>query len=114
MTMYKVAATFDVEKIKGEVPNVLDWDMIHSHPSLEDWFLFYEDIETYFFDLDDSGWDKLEDGKLYRVFLVLGITPEYSYHYEYGKDFDGWDWNVLVLTYEDLGEVKDDAPSTQS
>ena len=111
MTAYKVATTFDVLKLKDEKPEVFEWDMILSHPGLKGWFMFQEDIEYNFFDLVDNGWDKLEDGRLYRVFLVMIIRPEYSYHHEYGKDFDGWDWEVLVLSYEGLGEMTDNEPS---
>ena len=104
MAKYKVATIFDVAKRGGEKPEVLDWDMILSHPGLEDVFLFYEDVETYFFDLVNSGWDALEDGHIYRVFFVFTITPEYSYNHESGKELDGWDWGILILTYEDLGK----------
>jgi len=110
---YKVAATFDVDKYSDDEAEIIEWDMILSHPVLQDWFMFYEDIETYFFDLPNSGWEKLENGKSYRVFLVMNILPQYSYHYEYGKDFDGWDWDIIVLTYEDMGKINEDDTSIQ-
>lgn len=107
MAKDKVAAVFDI--IKWEDDHTLeDFGIIHSHPSLEDCFLFHEDLLDHFFD-DNDEWDNLPINHAYRVFIVLSISPEYSTSYEsWSTELDGWEWNILVLTYEDLGEVDDD------
>lgn len=109
MAKDKVAAVFDIIKWEDD-HTIEDFTIIHSHPSLEDFFLFHEDLLDNFFDIaDNDEWDNLPINRMYRVFIVLSVSPEYSTNYEYGvTELDGWDWDVMVLTYEDLGEVDDD------
>lgn len=102
MAQDKIAAVFDIAKLEDDYI-VEHFDILHSHPSLEQVFLFHEDLLSNFLD-DNKEWDKLSAGRIYRFFVVIGITPEYSTNYEYGTtDLDGWIWDILVLTHEDLG-----------
>lgn len=104
--MNRVAASFDIIKWVDDY-TLEDFNILYSHPSLEQSFMFHEDLLTNFLDMEE--YKNLKENHVYRVFIVISIIPTYSYDYEYGKEFDGWDWVVLVLTSEDLGEINDDS-----
>lgn len=106
MAKDKVAAIFDIIKWDDDY-TLEDFEIIHSHPSLEQSFLFHEDLLTYFLEMDEY-WE-LKINHIYRIFIVVAVSPTYTNSYEYGTELDGWDWDLLVLTNEDLGEVRDDS-----
>lgn len=106
MAKDKVAATFDIIKWEDDY-TLEEFEIIYSHPSLEQSFMFHEDLLTNFLDMDD--YDDLKVNHIHRIFIVIAITPTYTNSYEYGIELDGWDWDVLVLTSEDLGEAEDDS-----
>ncbi len=109
----KVAAIFDICKWEDDY-TLEDYTLIHDHPGIEDVFLFHEDLLDGFFDVGSDEWEKLPINHCYRFFVVLAITPTYSNSLEGGNEFDGWEWDTMILTHVDLGEVEDDTPSIQS
>ena len=104
--MYKIATTFDIVKWEDDY-TLEDFNILYSHPNLEGAFMFHEDLLDYFLDMDD--YSNLKVNHIHRVFFVAIIHPMYSIHHEYGKEFDGWEFEILVITSEDLGEVEDDS-----
>lgn len=111
MSKYKVAATFDIIKWDDDY-TLEDYDIIYSFPDLDQAFLFHEDLLDGFLDMDE--YENLKVNHAHRVFIVLGISPTYDSSWEGYGELDGWDWNVLALTSEDLGEVKDDLKDDSS
>jgi len=109
MQKYKVASVFDIVKWDDDY-TLEDFKIMHSHPSIEDVFLFHEDLLDGFTSMDE--YKALKVNHIHRVFVVISISPYYTTNHEYGvTELDGWDWEVLILTSEDLGEVIDDAES---
>lgn len=104
MSNYKIGAEFDIVKHEGKRQYTLMlFNMLYSHPNVEDVFLFHEDLLDSFLDLDY--WKGLPSERYYRIFIVLRISPIYTDSWEGGRDLDGWDWEILILTHEDLGEA---------
>ena len=85
MAKYKVAAIFEIIKWDGEDLKdytLEDFTLIHSHPSLENVFLFHEDLLDVFPELEI--WEEITPQHVYRIFIVIAIEPNYSTNYEYG------------------------------
>ncbi len=91
------------EKSKDD-DDILDFSLVLSHPGLDGVFMFHEDVLWNFRDMNE--YKSMPANRINGVFISAKILPQYSHNPETGREFDGWDWDEIVINIEDLGNYE--------
>ena len=100
---HMVAVEFELRKYAEEDYETDSQCIVGSSPELNDFFMFEEDVMSGF--LETNEYKRLESGRMYWVFMVISISPSYSYSLEGGNEFDCWEWDDLSIHTTDMGKL---------